>query len=325
MEYPLIDLLELDVPGPEKSWVRAYGRRLNSLFEELLSISDLSKGELAKLLGVSKAAVQNWTKDGEAVPLKAFALLAGRKPETRRAVVESIEMLRFGRTGELVKAVNKLVPELAQIAGAHAADGSLTAIGGRGLLTAEWEIGDSYRENVEAVYEAIVKLFGPIIDKPKRRGKMWRLRTRTQVVPRYLVKIFGFPIGEKEHTVSMPKVLKDPRLLLSPVSPEVLKELQLAFVKELFAFDGYVTLSGGVVQIGLYSVSAQLLCDVREVLSSFKIRSKLYGERLIVARKEDILKMYNLNFFRGAKRQKLQALLFRNLPVLNKLPPVAVS
>nr|BAD18901.1 rRNA intron-encoded endonuclease [Pyrobaculum sp. M1T] len=314
MEYPLLDLLELHVPGPEKSWVRAYGRKLNNLFEELLSVSGLSRGELAKLLGVSKTAVQSWTRDGEAIPLKALALLAGRKLEARRAVVESIETLRFGRTGKLVKAVNRLTPELAQIAGAHAADGSLTAVGGGGLLTAEWEIGDSYKENVDAVHEAIIKLFGPIADKPRRRGKMWRLRTRAQVLPRYLVKIFGFPIGEKEHTVSMPKVLKEPRLLLSPATPDVLKELQLAFAKELFAFDGYVTLSGGVVQIGLYSVSSKLLHDVREVLASFKIRARLYGERLIIARREDVLKMYNLGFFRGVKRQKLQTLLFSEHP-----------
>ena len=44
-------------------------------------------------------------------------------------------------------------------------------------------------DNIEAIYDQIIDMFGVALGGIKRKGNMWYLKSRAQAIPRYLMKI----------------------------------------------------------------------------------------------------------------------------------------
>ncbi|MBI5061387.1 MAG: hypothetical protein HZB67_03660 [Candidatus Aenigmarchaeota archaeon] len=286
---PLIDILKLHHPkDTEKSAIRAIGgRELNKSFNELCSKLienlEMSYTSLAQdFFRTNKNSIQNWRGfnkkyiNGHPIPLyaidKSLESLNLKNKEKHREIIEKIEYLQCGRVAEKVKAVKYLTPDLVRLCGAHAADGSLYGAKDRGVLSALWDIGDQERQNILETRQWIKNLFGFEL-KFRQKGKMAYLRSNKQVISRYLIQIFDFPIGRKTEIVGEPKILsEDDERLLTKISEEMKWKLRLDFAKEVVNFDGHSTFSGGIVSVGLGSNSQKLLKNVSDTFDHFGIR-----------------------------------------------------
>ncbi len=210
--------------------------------------------------------------------------------------------------------MTELTPELAKLCGAHAADGSLYLQRGRGVITARWEIGDEEEANIVAVQEWVERLFGVKL-KMQRKSALHYLRTSLQVIPRYLIRIFDFPVGEKSHVVREPQILRDAKddRILVEVSDKKRWELRLDFAKEVINFDGYSTMTGGIISVGLGSRSRGLRRSLIEIFQYFGIKFSNYDEydKMLTTSWEESKKLYELGLFRGQKREKFRSLLGR--------------
>lgn len=307
--YPLIDILKLHHPeDTEKSAVRAFGgEKLNKIFDELSTSfcqnSRISYAQLAKIMNVNKISIQNWRgfnkkyPKGHPIPLwaldKLLQLTYSKGSEMHNEIIRNITHLQCGRVSKKIKAVIYLRPELANICGAHAADGCLYGWKGKGPTTARWDIGDLEKSNILAVKKWIDDLFEielPILKK----GKMSYIWTNMQIISRYLVLLFDFPIGEKSHIVKEPAIFsgKDARILSE--FPEDLRwQLRWEFAKEVINFDGHSTIIGGIVSIGLGSESELLRNNLVEIFAHLGINFHNYqyeknSKILTTAKKEAV-------------------------------------
>lgn len=322
----LIDILYLHHPNDrEKSSVRALGgSELNELFQELLSNLSVHLGQSKKHIAknvfkVNPNSLQNWCganpcyPNGHPIPLWAISLclqlLKKRRSRTHMQIIKNIEQLQCGRVARTVNAVTKLDPLLARLCGAHAAAGSLYLQSGRGPITALWEIGDQEKSNIEAVQEWSRRLFG-IELRLQRKGAMYYIRSDTQVIPRYLIQVFDFPLGEKSRTVREPNILantNDERAL-TDVREKERWQLRLDFAKEVVNFDGHSTITGGIVSVGLGSDSADLRMNLCEIFDHFGVKFRNYDahKKMLTTSSEESRKLYELGLFRGQKRMKLR-------------------
>ena len=329
MSWPLINILKLHHPeDTEKSSVRALGDlKLNKIFDELcrayVEKNSISYKALAReIFKVNKSSLQNWRgfntnyKDGHPIPLwaldKILELNGLKRTEKHTEVIKSIQYVQCGRVSYKLKAQIYLTPELARLCGAHAADGSLSAVKNRGPVSARWDLGDQEKENVLEARNWIKSSFDfdPIL---MQKGNMSYTRSNKQILSRYLTQIFDFPIGEKSNIVKIPKILlgKDDRIL-SRIEEKIYMKLQLEFAKEVINFDGHSTLSGGVVQAGLGSNSKQLLEDVRNIFLIAGINFHIYDNKILTTSFKESKKLYSIGLFRGQKRKKFEKLILQH-------------
>jgi len=220
--------------------------------------------------------------------------------------------LQCGRVSDKVRAEISLTPELARFCGAHAADGCLNLVKGKGPLTARWDLGDQEKENVLEVRNWIKKSFGfrPIL---MQKGKMSYTWSNKQVLSRYLTQIFDFPIGRKTEIVRTPKILlENDERILEKVNTDTLTKLQIEFAKEVVNFDGHSTLSGKVIQVGLGSNSKQLLEDVRNIFEKVSINFHIYNDKILTTSYGESKKLYSIGLFRGQKREKFRKLILQH-------------
>lgn len=325
--YPIIDILRLHHPDDtEKSAIRAFGgEKLNKFFDELSTKfcqdNKTSYAQLAKLLEVNKNSIQNWRgfskkyQNGHPIPIwvldKLLQLTNQKYREKHKQIIESIKALQCGRVSKPVKAVIYLKPKIARLCGAHAADGSLYGEKNKGPLTARWDIGDFEIANIMAAQNWIKKLFG-INLKILKKGNMSYIWTNMQILSRYLVQIFGFPIGPKTQTVREPIIfLKNDNRLLTSLSEDLRWKLRFEFAREVLNFDGHSTKTGGIPSIGLGCKSPDLRESVVETFQHFGVIFKDYKkhEKLLTTSKKEAKKIYDLNVFRGNKKKKLRKLI----------------
>lgn len=322
----IIDLLSLhDKKDTEKSLVRANGgKELNEVFSDYLNLltekTKLSLNEINKrFFRVNINSLHNWRgknkkyQNGHPIPLfaldKILTILNFKNTKEHVNLIKKIKILRCGRVSDEVNSPHKLDISFAKLCGAHAADGSLSFIKNRGPLSAVWDIGDQEKSNIEAVIEWIQKLFG-IHLYMKRKGKMYYVRSSKQVITRYLLKIFDFPIGPKTNTVSIPKIfLGNDNRLLDKINSNELDALKLNFAKEVINFDGHSTKSGGVPSVGLGSNSRSLLEEIKEIFENYGIEFKIYDKKILTTSHKNFIKFNKFNIFRGNKRIKYKKLL----------------
>lgn len=326
--WPLIDVLELHRQyETEKSWLRAFGGvELNRSFRDLCGrlsqqLSMNHKEIAKKVFNVNSNSLQNWKglnkkyPDGHPIPVwvlsKTLELLNLKYTDTHRELILKIEEFQSGRVAKRVKAVIYLVPNLARLCGAHAADGCVNKL--KEPLSLRWDIGDEEKSNIVAVKEWIKDLFG-IEFSDFTKGKMSYIQTSMQIIPRYLIQIFDFPVGKKSHSVAEPKIFyeKDNRIL-SEFPEELRWQLRLEFSREVVNFDGHSTVTGNVVSAGLGSESADLRKNIVEIFNHFGVEFHNYdyerGGKILTTSLKETEKMYSLNLFRGQKREKFKKLL----------------
>jgi len=328
MQWPLIDILKLHYPGDtEKSSIRAFGgKKLNEIFSELFSTLSEKTGmgyrKIAKeIFKVSSVSVQNWkglnknyTK-GHPIPLfaldKILELLNLKQTGIHRKIVSSIKELQCGRISKNVKVAIYLTPTLAKFCGAHAADGSLYQSKERRSISARWDIGDREEANIIEIRKWTKELFG--INLPRmKRGKMFYTWTNMQVISRYLFQIFDFPIGEKSNTVSEPTIFyQDNERILSEFPEKLRWQLRLNFAREVINFDGHSTMTGRVPSVCLGINSNLLRKQVAEIFNHFNINFHNYDKhkKMMTTSRKETQKLFNINIFRGKKREKLKRLL----------------
>lgn len=326
----LIDVLCLHHPkDTEKSSVRALGgTKLNSIMEQMIEQiarhRQIPRKSIAvESMQVNPNSLNNWCghnpkyPEGHPIPLWALGKCLDQfvgKRETHVDIIRSITDLQCGRVAKTVKAVTELTPEVVQLCGAHAADGSLYLQHNRGPISSTWELGDQEETNVRAVQKWIAKLFGIELSILKK-GSIYLLRTDTQVIPRYLIRIFDFPVGEKSHIVEEPRILSDPndsRLLVAG-SERKRWSLRLLFAKEVVNFDGHSTRTGGLPSVGLGSQSDKMRRSLTEIFGHFGVEFKNYDSHkvMLTTSRENSRRLYSLGLFRGNKRSKLKRLLSR--------------
>jgi hypothetical protein len=327
---PLIDILRLHDPtDSEKSAIRAFGGiKLNKSFDKLVrtlaSRTNLSYHELARnVYAVNPNSLQNWRgfnahyPNGHPIPLGAIDrtldLLQLKRTETHRGMLRDIKYLQCGRVARRVKAAKELGSDLAKLCGAHAADGSMTSQKGRRATTVQWMLGDQERANIIAVRRWVQKLFGFELDV-RRKRKMYYVRASMQVLPKYLSRIFDFPVGEKSHSVSEPIIFgKSDSRLLSMMTEDDAWKRKFEFACEVVNFDGHSTVSGRTVSVGLGSASPKLRRDLLETFCHFGVKFHNYDahDKMLTTSLVDARKLYSLGLFRGAKRRKFAIILGR--------------
>jgi len=118
-------------------------------------------------------------------------------------IQDKIEYLKMNQPPlKVYNAVKEMSEDLCKIAGAHAADGTLHGNFMR--------ITDGYKNNVVAFNEWIRNVFGvtyPI--KKVKDSNEWCIAVHSGVITSYLKKIFDFPSGMKQYTVSEPEIIKN--------------------------------------------------------------------------------------------------------------------
>ena len=322
-KWPLLDILQLDKnPKSEKSAFRGIpsSRELHEIVENLISSKNLTKKDLAKQLKVNINSILAWCgrlkNSPHPVPLwflNYISTWSVNPLRTKKEIIMLIEKIRCGRTGTLQSFPRYLTPQLALLVGAHAADGCISLVSHRNCL--HWELSDRYRENLEKISKVIYSLFKLQLEIRKfNRANAYYIRTRKQIIPRFLTDIFDMPIGEKSSLINEPKILKHPqkdkRLLTKPTTQQA-KELRFHFFKGVMMFDGFCTLSGGIPVIGIGSKSSQLLKDIKKISEEYGINFKHYpqAQKLLTTSIKDARKILKANIFEGAKKEKLEKLL----------------
>jgi len=321
----LINLMCLHHPkDSEKSAIRALGgTELNAIVDKLLAEysaqHNLTTKEIAtKVFQVNPNSIASWRgrnnryKDGHPVPLWALEkllTLLQKDHSERIEVVKNIFQIECGRVSRRVNAVTTLDSRLAKLCGAHAADGSLYRQPGRGPITSLWEVGDQEKSNIEAVQEWVSALFG--IELPlHKKGAMYFIRTDLQVIPRYLIRVFDFPTGEKSQTVMEPPILSNPMdsRLLEPMDEDRRWSLRLDFAREVVNFDGHSTVTGGIVSVGLGSESAKMRGELSKIFEHFGVKFRNYDlhRKMLTTSEKESRKLYQLGLFRGHRRDKFR-------------------
>jgi len=319
--WPLIDILKLDpTPKSEKSACRAIpqSHELHEIVEQLIDMKNLSKRKFARIIGVNKNSVECWCgrlthQEINPIPLWVLdKLVSGIESEIswRIKINSLISRVRIGRTGKIHKPPKFLTPQLAGIIGAHVADGSLSLISGR-KTSLDWQLADGIKENVEMVRDWIKNTFNEFLTVKKfKKANAWFIRSRSQLIPKFLVNIADMPVGEKSNIVEEPSILKfplrDKRLLTKPTKAQQ-GELELWFAKGVMNFDGHCTLTGKVPCIGIGSNSKKLLKDLKRIFEEKGVNFHNFEDhkKILTTSHDSAMKFAALNCFENSKKEKL--------------------
>lgn len=120
-------------------------------------------------------------------------------------IQEKIEFLKANQPPlKPYKAVKELNINLCKIAGAHAADGTLTS---DNLI----RITDYYEKNIDALKQWVDSEFNINYKKIKIKhsSQEYALEFRSKIIARYLNRILDFPSGCKQYTVKEPGIIKN--------------------------------------------------------------------------------------------------------------------
>src|SRR3989344_1007788 len=155
-----------------------------------------------------------------------------------------------------IKAVHLLSLELAEIAGAFAADGYFHESEKDYYL----KITEGYKETVIALADKLKQVF----DYEPRftfADNAWNLWIKNKVICQYFKYIFCFKPGKKSDTVCMPDIIKQSDF-----------RIQKAFVRGVFTFDGCIKTNGN---IALSTKSKLLMDDVVRILEAENVSYQL--------------------------------------------------
>ena len=319
-KWPLLDILQLDKhPPTEKSAFRAIpsSTELHEIVENILSSRNITKKTLAKMLKVNTNSILAWCGRLKSPPhpiplwfLDYISSLSENPLKTKIKIVQLIEKIRCGRTGTLQSFPHHLTPRLSLLIGAHVADGCISLVPNRHSF--QWELSDQYKENLEKISQIIFSLFKLQLKIKKfEKANAWYIRTRKQIIPRFLIQLFDMPIGKKSSIVKEPSVLKEPekdnRLLTKPTSHQI-KKLRFYFLKGIMMFDGFCSLSGGIPIVGIGCKSLSLLQDIKSIFEEYGIQIKFYPKnfKLLTTSLQDAKNLLKMRIFIGTKKEKLE-------------------
>jgi len=262
MKFDLLELHDSSLDDKPKKWICANGKNLSDEIRVLISTSTklhkISRAELsrifAKKLNVSVITTERLVyQRREWVPLifiKELLKLANKEKE-KFQIIDKIEFLKASQPPlKIVKASKELTVNLCKIAGAHAADGTVS--GNYFCIT------DGHRSNLIAFRDWVKNEF-EFESKVTLRGKNeWAIAFHGKVFSRYLTKILKFPDGDKCKTVKMPKIIKNSN-----------KECRKAFTLGALNFDGGI---GMKHQVELCVSSKNFMEDISMSLNENRIK-----------------------------------------------------
>lgn len=281
------DLFKLHVKKEDKSprgWIRFGGAKLIKEVKKILV--DISNKEFSLLqmaknigneLGISYYTVYNYLRQIKSgkwyhnrnenyIPIPILDSLIRLwnsekyEEEKWKLIVLTDYLITGAPRSKPVKALHKLIPELAKIAGAHAADGTLaTAETGKNSHMYRWAVSDGNKSSIEILQKWVNTSFGILVEvKKSKYDNSFQFIVNYKVIFRYLNKILGFKIGNKTHSVKMPKVIKNST-----------KEMKKCFVLGVLTFDGSVDLDG---KLRLNVKSTSLIKDVAHTMKEDGIK-----------------------------------------------------
>jgi len=247
------DLFKLHVHDkdrdPCRSWIRTHGAHLqkiiSSLIGEIQSKKDLPKRALAKELsnkiGCSQSSCIKYLYGKKWVPLifidallqtyrEGLAAPAPEIEDKKKAMQSSFEWLKVGvRNSRPIKAVKFLTPELCKIAGAYAADGTVSKDYIIELSDKDRRAVDAFAAWLENTFKVQVRV------KFSDKNNSWKIVFCNKVIARYLNVFFGFPYGEKTGIVEEPESVK-----------RLPQKYRRAFACGVMTFDGSIDTRGKV-------------------------------------------------------------------------------
>lgn len=287
-EMKEFDLFKLHIPAEDKSarfWIRAKGanlpKTLNIYMRKILQNLNISTNQLAKLLsdklGFSIGRAHHFLysiRDTKniwiplPIILEILDLANINNLQTRTLIQSKFEYLKTANNlSKPIKPLFSLTETVCKLAGAHAADGSLTLeINKRGYKIYHFDIGDEHFSSVNLFRRWIHEAFGLRLNIRKRSDKeFYVISIKNKIFFRYLNIFLGFPIGAKTYITRMPKIIRSASF-----------DYRKAFVIGAFTFEVAVCAEGATA----FRVTSKSFAeDVANTLKSANINLKLCEEK----------------------------------------------
>ncbi len=150
-----------------------------------------------------------------------------------------------------IKAVHSLSIELAEIMGAFAADGYFHESKSDYYI----KVTEGNKDTIIALADKLEQVF-EYEPRFTFADNAWNLWIKNKVICKYFKCMFGFKPGKKSYTICMSDIIKEDL------------ELQKAFVRGVFTFDGCIKTNGNV---SLSTKSKALIDDVVRILETENI------------------------------------------------------
>ncbi len=256
MDNIKIDLFKLIGENNQKpgSWVMARGEKLNKSLELLISRSVLKLGSKRKLVRylqvkfeISQATsarfvflMKNWH------PLFLIRELANLTNISHLEIQKDIDFLKMNWPPlKVYKAVKVLTIDLCKIAGSHAADGT--------VYKNFFRISDGHKSNIIAFRKWLENTFGVTYPIRQTGKNEWCVEFHSGIIVRYLSRVFSFPDGMKQYSVSEPETIKKSSL-----------RYRKYFALGALTFESGITVSN---QVGLCVSSKEFRDSIAEILT----------------------------------------------------------
>ena len=207
-----IDLFNLIDENKTKpgSWMMAKGEKLNEILKPIIENISLKFGSKRKLtrylqnkFNLSQSTSERFVflmKDWH--PLFLIKEIVDLTNTTHLKIQENIDFLKINNPPlKMYKAVKELTEDLCKIVGAHAADGTLNRN--------YFRINDEYKSNLLAFKNWVKNVFGAEYVPKQISENEWCVEFHSGVITTYLRRIFNFPSGVKQYTVSEPEIIKN--------------------------------------------------------------------------------------------------------------------
>lgn len=220
--------------------------------------------EIAGSLGISYQKLWEYLNRKKSIPLEILKRLENI---SGIGFQEDINFLEYGAgsTKRKVKAERFLTPELAKIAGAHCADGSLRirkcSWNGSKAKHYELIIREGSYSTINACADWLNKTFNLNI-KPKQKENHFVIYISNKIILRYFNRILDLPLGRKTEKIQVPPLIKKSKI-----------EIKKAFLQGVFMFDGGVNYRNGYVELMLKS--REFIDEVSQMLSQMNLSPDL--------------------------------------------------
>ncbi|HLD15186.1 MAG TPA: LAGLIDADG family homing endonuclease [Candidatus Nanoarchaeia archaeon] len=255
-------------------WVRFDSKLLKRHYLRLLRNKSLKEItlELCKKLNagfstISKHLIRlKHAEKGFEFPLPLLIVLIDYiHPKMKAKVANSFEefISKTSYTKQRTKAVFVLTEDLAELIGAHMADGHMR------MESNSYKINvcDGRRELVESCAKLVENIFGiKSIIRFSSRDNTWSCWFNNKIIGRYFENIFKIKPGKKFDIAKEPELIKNSNF-----------KIRKAFAKGVISFDGGVKTSG---MVAISSMSKDLIEDIYNILKEDGIEvNKRYNKK----------------------------------------------